>query len=73
MAKELRHFMTFQNGATAHARVDFSDLCSVVQVRLTLDMEIPLGMSNQWDNFIDDVRDMLRYANNPNQVVNAHI
>lgn len=67
--RELRHFFTFQNGPGAMARIDFSDLTSVVQVRVVVEMEIQLANSNTWDNFTEDVQKLLNY--NGNHTVNA--
>lgn len=61
--KELRHFFTFQNGPHAHARIDFSDSKDdSVRTKVTVEMEVAVNSGNEWDNFVEDVRKLLRYA-----------
>ena len=60
--KELRHFMTFQNGPHAKARIDFSDLVETVSTRVTIEMEVAVNSHNQWENFVTDVQKLLQYA-----------
>jgi hypothetical protein len=60
---ELRHFMTFQNGPNGKARVDFSDpRGETVRLKISIDLEISTEPSNIWDNVLEDVQDLLKYA-----------
>ena len=65
MANELRHFMNLQNGPKATARIDFSDIGTVMQVRVMVEMEIVMSNSEYWSGFTHDVQALLNYANNP--------
>jgi hypothetical protein len=65
--KELRHFMTFQNGPHGFARVDFSDPDPMgdLALKITIDLEISTAHGNLWDKLLEDVQDMLKYAKKP--------
>lgn len=56
--------MTFENGPNGKARVDFSDprVGETLRLKISIEMVISTDQANLWDNIVDDVQDLLKYA-----------
>ena len=63
---ELRHFSTVQNGPKNNALIEFSDQVNgVIQVRVTVNMELTVATACLWGGFMDEVKSLLHYGQSP--------
>lgn len=62
---DLRHFATLDNGPKARALIEFSDKSNgMIQVRVTVNMELAVASVGLWGGFMDEVKRLLEYGEN---------